>query len=157
MGLDMYLTAKRYIWQSDERDNGIQEKLNEAMNGDLPEGMRVNEVSVNAMYWRKANAIHNWFVEKCQNGIDECQETRIAREQLKKLVATCKAVLADKSKAHKLLPCASGFFFGNTNYDEFYFEDLEYTKGVLEKYMKEDVSEWNPHFAGSRTTVRPQK
>ena len=24
-------------------------------------------------YWRKANAIHSWFVENCQDGVDECQ------------------------------------------------------------------------------------
>ena len=41
-------------------------------------------------------------------------------------------VLADDTMAKLLLPTAEGFFFGNTDYNEWYWEDLEYTKKVLE-------------------------
>ena len=58
MGLDMYLSAKRYIWKSGDSDKDIQDKLNEVVKDDLPDGMRVKEIAVDAMYWRKANAIH---------------------------------------------------------------------------------------------------
>jgi hypothetical protein len=34
--------------------------------------------------------------------------------------------------ADLFLPTASGFFFGGTDYDEYYIKDLEYTKSVLE-------------------------
>ena len=41
-------------------------------------------------YWRKANMIHNWFVEHCQDGIDECQPRySVSKEQLEELLNDC--------------------------------------------------------------------
>jgi len=45
-------------------------------------------------YWRKANAIHAWFVKNVQNGIDECQEANVTREQLTELKSLCERVIA---------------------------------------------------------------
>ena len=28
-------------------------------------------------YWRKFNALHNWFVQNCQDGVDECQYAEV--------------------------------------------------------------------------------
>ena len=39
--------------------------------------------------------------------------------------------------ASKLLPTQRGFFFGSTEYDEYYIEDLKHTKEVLEKVLNE--------------------
>ena len=133
MGLDMYLTAKRYIWQSDEKDNEIQQKLNETMKDDLPDGMRVNEVSVNAMYWRKANAIHGWFVDNCQEGDDDCREYYVEREQLEELKNLCQSVL-DGDEDAELEPTA-GFFFGDTEKNEWYFDELRNTIQGLDKVL----------------------
>lgn len=36
-------------------------------------------------------------------------------------------------KASYLLPTRDGFFFGGTEYDEYYFKDLEDTKDILER------------------------
>lgn len=135
MGLDMYLTAKRYIWQSDEKDNGIQEKLNETMKDDLPEGMRVNEVSVNAMYWRKANAIHGWFVDNCQEGDDDCREYYVEREQLEELKELCQSVLDGDEDAQDQLEPTAGFFFGDTEKNEWYFDELRNTIQGLDKVL----------------------
>ena len=44
-------------------------------------------------YWRKANAIHGWFVKNVQNGIDECQESVVTREQLNELLLVCHEVI----------------------------------------------------------------
>ena len=41
--------------------------------------------------------------------------------------------MADNSKAEELLPTCSGFFFGSTDYDEYYFEDLKDSIGQMEK------------------------
>ena len=91
--------------------------------------------TVQVLPTRKANAIHAWFVENCQEGRDECQETWVGREQLQALVEVCKQVLSDKKKAAELLPSASGFFFGSTEYDEWYYQDVEYTVTRLEKVL----------------------
>lgn len=44
-------------------------------------------------YWRKANQIHKWFVDNVQNGIDECQESSVTRQQLNELLAVCHEVI----------------------------------------------------------------
>lgn len=45
-------------------------------------------------YWRKANQIHNWFVENVQDGIDDCDyHNECTKEILEKLLSTCKTVL----------------------------------------------------------------
>lgn len=84
-------------------------------------------------YWRKANQIHGWFVEKAQNGIDECQDTKIELEKLVELKKACYDVLEDKSKALKLLPPRPGFFFGGYELDEWYFEQIKETIKILDK------------------------
>ena len=33
-------------------------------------------------YWRKANAIHNWFVNNIQNGKDDCRRYEVSKENL---------------------------------------------------------------------------
>jgi len=102
-------------------------------------------------YWRKANAIHKWFVENVQNGIDECKDYKVTKEQLKKLLDTISEVLGktpkerlinhltgdnfDIEKAKELLPTTDGFFFGGTEYDEDYVEDLIRTKEFLEELL----------------------
>ena len=44
------------------------------------------------MYWRKANQIHKWFVDHCQDGIDDCREAYVSDEQLEELLNLCKKV-----------------------------------------------------------------
>lgn len=46
-------------------------------------------------YWRKANMIHNWFVDHVQDGEDDCQYHReVTEEDLQELLDTCRTVLA---------------------------------------------------------------
>lgn len=87
------------------------------------------------IYWRKANAIHRWFVDECQDGVDECQDTEIHPESLMALLNLCEQVTAARKPneragaqvARALLPSQSGFFFGSTDYDEWYYRDVEET------------------------------
>ena len=130
MGLDMYLSAKKYMSKHfDKEDSARIEKVNATfgIQGLEDDDYGAQEVTFKVAYWRKANAIHKWFVDNCQDGIDECQETYISREKLEELLAVCKEVLANRDKAGELLPCQSGFFFGGTEYDEWYFQNVEYT------------------------------
>lgn len=48
----------------------------------------------------------------------------------------CKQVIDDHSLADSILPTVSGFFFGDTSYDEYYFQDIEYTYGGLKKELE---------------------
>ena len=47
----------------------------------------------------------------------------------------CEDVLDDHSKAEQLLPTGAGFFFGNTDYDEYYFEKVQNTYDILMSIM----------------------
>lgn len=133
MGLDMSLSAKRYMWYNEEElKNSI------ASHFDLPEGFEVKEVIVEAAYWRKANQIHDWFVRNCQSGVDDCGHYYVSREQIQFLIDLCKNVLQNKDQAETILPTASGFFFGNTEYNEWYFNDIEDTITKLERVLTLD-------------------
>lgn len=111
------------------------------------------EVSINVGYWRKANQVHNWFVQNVQGGEDECRPHDVSREQLKTLSDLCQRVLDDSeleesevyagtryvaevSVAENLLPAESGFFFGGTDYDEWYLNDLRETVAQVESALQ---------------------
>jgi hypothetical protein len=128
MGLDMYLYREIFIgaeWEHRNVTGVIDIKV-----GDKPVIINFNKVSTiteKVMYWRKANAIHRWFVDNVQDGKDECQRSYVTEDQLLELVDICKKVLADNSLAIELLPPQEGFFFGGTAIDEYYFADLKQT------------------------------
>jgi len=88
-------------------------------------------------YWRKANEIHSWFVENVQNGNDDCDVYReVTISDLQTLRDLCERVLADHDLAEELLPTCSGFFFGGTEYDDWYFNDLELTIQQIDKILE---------------------
>lgn len=133
MGLDMYLSANHYISRYDNKGKMLSNKIGKALG--LTD-VEVGNVTINAAYWRKDNAIHAWFVENVQGGNDDCNEYDVSRDQLKELVELCKKVLENKDKASELLETRSGFFFGSTTYDEWYFQGLEDTIKQLTKALQ---------------------
>jgi hypothetical protein len=139
MGLDMYLNAKRFYWSKDEAP-----KID-----DVPEGYKVSRVEVEVAYWRKANAIHNWFVENVQDGDDNCLSYRVTREQLQSLVEQCKRVIEDREKAKDLLPTENGFFFGDTEYGDYYFLSLSDTVEQIEKALQSFSGDWYFEYQSS--------
>lgn len=145
MGLDMYLEAKRYLWESRAEDKQIAEKIA----GLLGTSKRVTEITARAAYWRKANQVHQWFVDNVQDGEDNCAEYSVSREGLAELVELCKKVLADRNQAEQLLPAQSGFFFGSTEYDQYYFGDLQETINQIEAALDEFGDGWNFHYQSS--------
>ena len=87
-------------------------------------------------YWRKANAIHKWFVDNVQNGVDDCGDYKVTKEQLIELYNVCDDVLNDNNLAEHLLPTQSGFFFGMTEYNDRYFYDVEFTKELIDEILE---------------------
>ncbi len=164
MGLDQYLYAKKHTfsndfneerWKKKDADfavlkNAIDETsldgddskhLDKSFGGTIFIGMKIG-------YWRKANQIHQWFVDHCQNGEDDCRETYFPREKVEELRDTCRKVLADHSLAEELLPSQEGFFFGSTEYDTYYFEDLERTVKILDNALSMS-EEWEFSYQSS--------
>jgi hypothetical protein len=141
MGLDMYLTKRIYIG-ADYDFNKITGNIElfrdgEKINIDLN---KVSYIEESVGYWRKANAIHKWFVDNVQDGKDECQEVYVDQDQLKELLNLVNQVLENHKLVKKLLPTQSGFFFGDTEYGQYYFDDLKYTKELLESIVDSDES-----------------
>lgn len=132
MGLDMYLYAERRV--STYRQEDELKRLAVAL--DFPTDL-ITEYSSGSVrfpvgYWRKANAIHSWFVRHCQDGIDECQDTYVDRDKLELLLDACtKAYVGETGD----LEPTTGFFFGSQDKDTWYYEDLKYTILLLNRLL----------------------
>ena len=108
------------------------------------------------MYWRKSNQIHKWFVDNVQEGNDNCQRHYVSKEKLVELFETintilnCSDPLNREQVAKELLPTdIEGCFFGSEEYDDYYFEELEDTKKVLDKvFAYEKTAEAGHCFDG---------
>lgn len=151
MGLDMYLEARRFLWIFDD-GTGKDAEVGEAIRKALPEigDMRPQGVTVEAMYWRKANAIHQWFVDNVQSGEDDCDHYHVSREKLEELRDLCQQVLDDRDRAAELLPTQSGFFFGGTDYDDWYWNKVQYTRDTLANLLaNEQLKGWEFYYHSS--------
>lgn len=170
MGLDMFLSKRVHVGAQYEHRK-VTGSINISIN-EKPLPVNFNKVDYiieNAGYWRKANAIHNWFVNNVQDGNDDCKEYYVDSEQLEELLNICKKVsqnsklipgkvsngysydnnnnrielfedgliIEDDSVAKELLPATEGFFFGSTNYDEWYLNDIEHTIEILEAALED--------------------
>lgn len=94
-----------------------------------PDGAGGYVIDGTLFYWRKVNAVHHWFVEEIQGGVDECQESpAFDPERLDPLFEACQQVVDDGAAgADEVLPTQGGFFFGSTDYDEYYLEGIKDT------------------------------
>jgi hypothetical protein len=148
MGLDMYLyvskyeSCSKYDQNFEERRTGFYpEELQELADSITENNFMSKTTQYQVAYWRKANQIHNYFVNRCADGEDDCREVWVSLEALEELVALCREVIAKPEKAKEELPTRAGFFFGDTDYDEYYIRDLEQTVEMLEpviKFLKEN-------------------
>lgn len=103
-----------------------------------------NMVDSNFYYWRKANQIRNWFVEHLDgfNYDDNCKEFIVPKETIYQLLDDIKIVLDDRNHingtAHKeIMPISQGFFFGGTEYDDWYYMQLRETYDDLTELLKD--------------------
>lgn len=111
-----------------------------------------DRISEQVGYWRKANAVHKWFVDNVQGGEDDCAYHReVTADDLETLRDLCKTILLKSVLAvgkiengysleggrmvkqytdgfkvvnaevcEEMLPTQKGFFFGGTEYNEYY-------------------------------------
>lgn len=139
MGLDMYLVKRHYVqrWahQSPEEQFEVTVKRGDVAY-DAIKMERVTEIVEQVAYWRKANAVHAWFVKNVQDGQDDCRDYYVSREQLMELLSLAQEALTSKVPA-KLLPTKAGFFFGNLEYDEDYRIDMSDTVRQLTEILAE--------------------
>ena len=154
MGLDMYLIAKKFMkWNEFKLIKKKIEKLfPEIKNSEL------QYVIFEVGYWRKANAIHKWFVDNVQEGNDDCKYYYVNIKQLLKLKELCEEVIKkaiiekgkikNKEEISKLLPTQDGFFFGGTNYDNYYLDEIKHTIEIIDKCLKL-LDDWEFEYCSS--------
>ncbi len=138
MGLDMYLTKRTYVqnWDYMKESKKNYVSIKGADEGHI-KSERVQYITEQLCYWRKANQIHNWFVNNIQNGVDDCEEYIVSLPEIKQLMDVCYEVMTDNSKAKELLPTTEGFFFGGGGYDEFYYTQVTNTYKILKELVEE--------------------
>lgn len=95
--------------------------------------------TITVMDWCKANAIHKWFLDNVQNGVDDCKEYQVSEEQLAVLCKILEKCLARKSRAPKLLPTYyTGSFFGPVDYGDYYWDNVKTTHSCLVDVLSRD-------------------
>jgi len=176
MGLDMYLTKRTFVGNEYQKPEEQVKILIPSIRTDTwveairkIRNERISYITERVGYWRKANAIHAWFVKEVQGEEDDCREYAVGRRKLEALLRVVGEVIAgselvpgevtngfsfqngertpiiemgkvirDPALAQILLPTQSGFFFGCTDYNEWYWHNLVLTKEILEVVMEED-------------------
>jgi hypothetical protein len=143
MGLDMYLNKRTYVqyWEHNGDDN-YEVTVTKGGKPTKIDPKKVKYIIEEAGYWRKQNQIHRWFVENVQQGVDNCGEYYVDVDDLKTLLDLCEKVKADHSLAEELLPSASGFFFGGTEYDEWYYNGIDNTIDILKEALEDERGDY---------------
>lgn len=136
MGLDMYLSKRTYVKRWDYQTPERKHEVIVLRGGKPREDIDINKISdviEEVMYWRKANAIHSWFVKNVQDGVDDCREYWVSEDQLQELIDLCSKSCETKDIA--LLPPQTGFFFGSQETDDWYWEELSNTAKTLTEVL----------------------
>lgn len=61
-----------------------------------------------------------------------------------------KMTVLNPEVCEELLPTQCGFFFGSTNYDEFYIDDIKETVSILTKVLEEtNFDEYKIYYSSS--------
>lgn len=121
----------------------------------MPGNVVVNGVSGLIGTWRKANAIHGWFVDSVQHGVDDCRDYYVCDEALSQLESACKYVLGARGTASAedvakdRLPPREGFFFGGQELDDYYYRDLQYTLELIESARAMRELGFNIYYSSS--------
>ena len=163
----MYLYAEKYMGGNTDKPELYAEIKNLAGLKDLPTPDFSNVVVKSMVgYWRKANAIHGWIVDKCGKGVDECQTIYLSDEDLLNLRNDCIKALANPNREYQIennkvfyqlcdylnkleqpitvenyenpLQPVEGFFFGGNELSDYYFYQLEYTIDLITSLLESD-------------------
>jgi hypothetical protein len=126
--------------------------------------------------FRKANHIHAYMINNFHNGIDDQKDFKVPISGIEEFQGVLKRVIKsleespkktisikvgrrndediyrdvevfeDTSVAEELLPTRSGFFFGSTEYDDWYLEQckeaLEMCNEIMTSYPKGTIIYW---------------
>lgn len=148
MGLDMYFYARKTTYKSFSK----WDKSSKVDETNYPEDLKTFsdyiydrnfksvqiETRYQIGYFRKFNALHSYIVKTFANGVDNCQDIILYKEdveQIKKVLDDVLNVHQQAEKAKEILPTQSGYFFGGTDYDEFYFNEVKVAVDLMQNLL----------------------
>lgn len=82
-------------------------------------------------YFRKVNCVYRYFEGKLTD-----ETAWVTKEDCEDIINRCTAVLKTPSLASELMPTQSGCFFGSTEYDKYYFDDLKDVRKQFKSFIK---------------------
>lgn len=85
------------------------------------------ESDIEVAYFRKFNALQNYFEENFDQ--ENCEDTNLTYDIVVDLIDRLERVVKAKAfgntdTAEELFPTTNGFFYGDTSYNEYYFEKI---------------------------------
>ena len=139
MGLDQYFEI-----QKKRSEKELEEEIRRIFINEQPSDQEIE----NMAYFRKFNALQNYFEEKFN--LDNCEKVIMEDYIYEDLLdRTTKVLTAHQQKtqteaeeiAIKLLPNTEGFFYGSQEYDEYYYEDVEKLIDDLQRMKKMELDD----------------
>ena len=151
MGLDMFIhkvnKTNHSIKELEELDRNAQPD-NPALVEFLPLNQPFPELKLDppvysiyhqVAYWRKFNALHQWFVTNVQLGIDNCGNYEVHTDHLRELLEVLEEVFNLKNPTK--LPPTQGFFWGSTQVDDYYWYDVSTAIKTISELI--DKTDWS--------------
>lgn len=85
-------------------------------------------------YFRKVNFLMSFF-----NYTGNCEYMEITESDIKRLIDSCETVLNARNEetSGEILPSQVGFFFGNYDYNDWYYQDVEQVLDDFTKILNE--------------------
>ena len=125
------LVAKNYDWKIHPYTDKILDFPE--LEAQLRKEIELSYLEYDA-YFRKVNFLFAYYENKGK--MVEQYYAFTDKEDIDDIIDRCERVLADHSLASKLLPTQSGFFFGGTDYDDWYFSDVKDCLNQMKKYRE---------------------
>ena len=152
MGLDMYFSRRTYVssfknTRDSEGNWGVRDVNNMELKFDDADLSHINLQNVRYIEeifgeFRKFNALHSYVVDNFGGGEDKCQVIYLDIDNLIQIHEMLSLVqeslsIGDKVIAGQTLPPKEGFFFGSTEIDKWYEEDVKEAVEVFGKIIEE--------------------
>ena len=149
MGLDMYLEAKRYVAPCDAQTEPMRRAIGAAIGyvppkekpGEDASLLEVSGVTVRVGYWRKFDALHQWFVNNTQQGHDDCRPSFVSVDTLIELEEQLEQVGDDPASA-------SEYFTADVD-ETLEDGDVDYTLKVLHHAKRLQTQGWDIYYRAS--------
>ncbi|WP_449426856.1 hypothetical protein [Rhodanobacter umsongensis] len=149
MGLDMYLEAKRYVAPYDAQTEPMRRAIGAAIGyvppkekpGEDASLLEVSGVTVRVGYWRKFDALHQWFVSNVQQGCDDCRAAFVSADILIELEEQLEQVGDD--------PASASEYFTADSDETLEEDDVDYTLKVLHHAKRLQMQGWDIYYRAS--------